>query len=316
MSASSPRRRLGFTLIELIGVLAIIAILAATLTPNVIRATDRATIEAESTNLKAIASYLEDYARINGQLPAPPPQPYPHLADPAYEPTWHDAVVSFSDRSPLDLLWNKRNAHRRYLVDPADPQRALLVSSMNASLPLPATLNFGEVWNTRDGDVNPNFGGGWIVNDAGRFLVIHRINLRSTLREYEVVLQNMSQRSGDAFAAGGNGQGNNGNGNGNGGSGGNGNNGGGNGGGDADEDTGGVVTPPNPRDAYYRVLTATGPSGYTRIAQGEIIDLDLRANDRVELYLDDNGVGLQLVHVVSTTGKVFTFTNQHVWVAQ
>lgn len=273
MSASSPRRRLGFTLIELIGVLAIISILAAVITPNVMRATDRATIEAEATNLKAIASYLEDYARANGQLPTPPPQPYPHLTNPNYEPAWHDEIVSFSDRSPLDLLWNKRNSHRRYLVDPADPQRALLVSSMNVWLPLPATLNFDEVWKTRDGAVNPNFGGGWIVNDAGRFLVIHRINLKSTLREYRVVLQNMSQRS-DA-------------------------------------------PPPAPiRDAYYRLVTAAGPSGYTRIGPDVIVDLDLRADDRVELYLDDNGVGLQLVHVVSTTGKAFTFTDQHVWVAQ
>lgn len=61
----------GFTMIELMIVIFIIAILAAILVPNFIRARDVARLTACKTNLKNIATSLESYSADNsGHYPA------------------------------------------------------------------------------------------------------------------------------------------------------------------------------------------------------------------------------------------------------
>lgn len=59
-----------FTLIELIGVIAIISILAGMIAPNVIGRIKAATQEAEVQNLKVIAQGIELYLRKNRDFPA------------------------------------------------------------------------------------------------------------------------------------------------------------------------------------------------------------------------------------------------------
>jgi len=59
-----------FTLIELIGVLAIISILAGMIAPNVIGRIKAATQDAEVQNLKVIAQGIELYLRKNRDFPA------------------------------------------------------------------------------------------------------------------------------------------------------------------------------------------------------------------------------------------------------
>ena len=65
------RRNSGFTLIELMIVIAIIAILAAILVPNFIRARAQGQVTACKSNLKNIGTALEMYATDNaGRYPA------------------------------------------------------------------------------------------------------------------------------------------------------------------------------------------------------------------------------------------------------
>lgn len=65
------RRTLGFTLIELMIVIAIIAILAAVLIPNIIRARGRSLLTACTTNLRNIGTAVEMYnVDNNGRYPA------------------------------------------------------------------------------------------------------------------------------------------------------------------------------------------------------------------------------------------------------
>ena len=56
-------RHQGFTLIEMIGVLAVLAILSALIAPNVIRQLNAATQDAETQNLQAIGHGVELYMR-------------------------------------------------------------------------------------------------------------------------------------------------------------------------------------------------------------------------------------------------------------
>ncbi|MFA5506354.1 MAG: prepilin-type N-terminal cleavage/methylation domain-containing protein [Vulcanimicrobiota bacterium] len=64
------RKNTGFTLIELMIVIAIIAILAAILVPNMVRARSRSQLTACTTNLRNIATALEMYnVDFSGRYP-------------------------------------------------------------------------------------------------------------------------------------------------------------------------------------------------------------------------------------------------------
>lgn len=181
----------GFTLLEMIGVLAIMSILAATIAPNVIHSIDRAAVRAETENLSTLASYLKLYTKENGSLPTPS--------------NWSSALLNYADAGLADIETNKRGRDRAYFVDPASSPapRVMILSSMRNDLALPSSLStsarFDDLWNTADGDIPPtSTWSGWsawnAVDSASDYLVIQRINLtplyQTDLKTWSVALNN------------------------------------------------------------------------------------------------------------------------------
>jgi len=187
MKTIPAQRSAAFTLIEMIGVLAVMSILAAVIAPNILRSIDRATTVAEVQALDRISaqtkSYLHDYGTV------------PPVA------TWNTNIATYSDLSATDVLTNKRNINRVYLLDPASnpTPRVLILSCLKAGLTLPTTATatqFSQIWSTQDGSIPP----GWSANWApwADYLVIERLNLNSEYRT--IILQNNSNQTGSPSA--------------------------------------------------------------------------------------------------------------------
>jgi prepilin-type N-terminal cleavage/methylation domain-containing protein len=205
MKTTSPQPRqtgkFGFTLIEMIGVLAIMAILAAAITPNALRTLDRAAVRAEADTLHNLGEQVKLYLRDNGIAPT--------------AANWNTVLATYASLSPADLLYNRRQnipdvppndprtqtdvvyANGRNFITrvfilepvvfPALPTKAMLISSMRNGVLLPAALlptpnpsisavDFASVWSTPDGYV-PVVPGWAAWNNYAQFLVIERINL-------------------------------------------------------------------------------------------------------------------------------------------
>ncbi len=105
-SFSSARSQQGFTLMELIGAMAIIAVLAAVLAPSVTDGIDRAYATAEEDNLRTLVSALEQEVLRNKHIPRQ------NTAE------WTAAVAAYADL-PIDQVAFNARGHRRALyVDP------------------------------------------------------------------------------------------------------------------------------------------------------------------------------------------------------
>jgi prepilin-type N-terminal cleavage/methylation domain-containing protein len=170
------RPRHGFSLIELIGVLAIIAILAGVIAPNVIKSVDRAAVRAEEETMSRLGEQLKLHLRDNG---APPTAA-----------NWTTALAAYADLAPANIATNPRGLSRRYIPDPATSptERVLVLSSMRAGLNVPTSANinnatrFQQVWDTAAGSIPPSTSwAGWnawtAVATSADYLVIERVNL-------------------------------------------------------------------------------------------------------------------------------------------
>lgn len=195
---SSPMKSTtGFTLIEMIGVMAILTIMAAVLTPNVLHSIERAAVRAESDNLHTLGQEIGYYLRDNsvGAVPSWP-------TSPGYQSGtgWSFQLASYSSLNAADIQVNRRGMYRLYVAD-ANNHRALLISSMRngVALPLPGqvTANFQGIWDTADGNVPPGAGwGAWTAGAGGNieYLVIERVSLASVfqtdLQTYDMTINN------------------------------------------------------------------------------------------------------------------------------
>ncbi|MDQ8203040.1 type II secretion system protein [Pelagicoccus sp. SDUM812003] len=177
-----PRGRQGFTLLEMIGVMAIIGILATALMPNAIRAIDRAAVKVEQDTMAELGQSLRGFLIENEALPS--------LS------TWPAALADFCDLGAGAVSVNPRHNARVLIYDPASAPapRAILLSCMRAGLSLPSAGNinsaarFQALWDTAHGEVPSTASwNGWNawnnVDRAADSLVIERINLRSVYLE-------------------------------------------------------------------------------------------------------------------------------------
>lgn len=187
-SCSGPRRLAAFTLVEMIGVLAILTIMAGVLTPNILHSLERAAVRAEADNLHSLGNEIGLYLRDNSILPT--------------TANWNTQLAAYSSLNAADILTNRRQVARLYVPDPvAANQRVLLISSMRNGVALPSAANvsgnFQTIWDTAEGGVPAAAGWGAWTSGAGgnvEYLVIERVSLasiyRTDLQTYFVTLNN------------------------------------------------------------------------------------------------------------------------------
>ncbi|MEO6001806.1 MAG: type II secretion system protein [Opitutus sp.] len=203
LSSWSGRKRDGFTLIELIGVMAIMAIMASVLVPNVLKSIDRAAVAAEAQTLHQLGSQVKLYLQANAVPPS--------TAIPPTVPNWTTQLATYADLNAADVAKNRRQVARTYVLEPvtgpAVSGRALLISSMRSGLVPPAATSintlarFDDIWQTPDGTVptgaSAALWSGWsAVSGSGEYLLVERINLLSVYKtdfaSFTVILVNKS----------------------------------------------------------------------------------------------------------------------------
>jgi prepilin-type N-terminal cleavage/methylation domain-containing protein len=96
----------GFTLLELIGVMAVMAILAGALAPAVIQLLDEGYQTAEEQNLRTIGDALQRYIRQTKAIPR------------ALDTEWPVAVANYAALPAPRVLTNDKNFNRRLYFDP------------------------------------------------------------------------------------------------------------------------------------------------------------------------------------------------------
>ncbi len=154
-----------FSVLEMVGVLAILAILGSMLVPAVVKRVDQAALTQETANLSAIADGYSQYVLASKSIPS--------------HTNWASLIaVSQLAMSPNAVATNARGWARAFVVDPtlsirgsALPYvqtangtgtskplnaRVMIVSSLSRALPIgsgPASSlsEFNAIWNTADG---------------------------------------------------------------------------------------------------------------------------------------------------------------------
>ncbi|ATC65497.1 hypothetical protein CMV30_16950 [Nibricoccus aquaticus] len=185
---SACASRAGFSLIEMIGVMAVMAILATVLVPNTLKMIERAAVRAEAETLRNLGDQTKLHLRSRGYLPG--------LKPTAPITAWNVDLSTFGSLSAADVLANRRNNNRSFLYDTASTPRprVLILSSMRGGLTVPAnatSAQFDAIWNTADNSVPSGAAAGlFAANWAGQgeYLLIERVNLKSQLPINRIVL--------------------------------------------------------------------------------------------------------------------------------
>lgn len=183
---STTKRAWAFSLIEFIGVLAVIAILAALVTPAAIRQIDAAARTREASDLVAISNALTLHILQNKSVPS--------------TTTWKDVAAQWMQQPVARITTTPRGQARAFIIDgggwlgsttlpwsqsrtglttlPSSP-RVLIVSSISKPLPVSSgqflQIAFDEIWNTPD-RAKPASWSGW--TGTGDDLLIQRVNLQ------------------------------------------------------------------------------------------------------------------------------------------
>jgi general secretion pathway protein G len=102
-----PERELGLTLIEMIVVLAIIALIAALIVPNIIGRPDQARVTVAQSDLRSISAALKMYRLDNGDYPATTQGLQALVTKPTGDPVptnWN--ASGYLDKLPVDPWGN------------------------------------------------------------------------------------------------------------------------------------------------------------------------------------------------------------------
>ncbi len=185
----------GFSLLEMIAVLAIMSILASSMAPNVIASIDRAMNDAERSNLDTMADSLVTYIERTKSIPSARPS------------DWSAAIAAYGDETQGQILQNKKRYRRVLYVDPAffsksggrfkgyqqdtglsaqpASPRMMLVSVMSGNAPSAPTSSkaFDDIWNQTDN-------AGLKESDD---VIIKRINLARQFHRVTLTNRNTSQ---------------------------------------------------------------------------------------------------------------------------
>lgn len=186
----------GVTLIEMIGVLSLIAIIAAAAVPNITQTMDQAAKDAEKTSLKTLSEGLIQASLKNRQFPTAAAMP--------------QVIAAYLDQQTNAVRINRRRLARVFLTDPnmnlngrnlltsnyvqsatgstnlPTNARVMILSTISRALPTIAPANFDNIWTTAD-DAVPSTLSTW--GGRGEDLLIERIDL--TRLFHKIVLMNV-----------------------------------------------------------------------------------------------------------------------------
>ncbi|PWU21104.1 MAG: hypothetical protein C5B50_02515 [Verrucomicrobia bacterium] len=198
-----PHKR-GFSIIELIGVMAVLAILAGAMAPAVLRQTDRAAKVRETANLSTMAATLTQYIIRSNTIPQL------NNADPATDPnSWAQVIGSEMTMAPASIYRNSRGFVRIFMIDQSgwlagnlpyienQPPYGVMTAPTNCRVmilstidtALPSTLTnypssggqavFNDIWSTPYGSLPTNSIWSGASGYKGNYddLLIQRINL-------------------------------------------------------------------------------------------------------------------------------------------
>lgn len=159
----SQRRESGFSLLEIIGVLAIMGVMAGAIAPSVFQMIDEGRAAAEEKSLQSLGEALERYVTSNRRVPAPSAG------------NWDQALAEFSALPQPRIAENDLGFRRSLYLDPefldsgagsfngmiqslgvaAEPfsPRAMIATNLKSNVPtgLPDAAEFASVWNQSAG---------------------------------------------------------------------------------------------------------------------------------------------------------------------
>jgi prepilin-type N-terminal cleavage/methylation domain-containing protein len=185
--------RRGFTLVEIVAVLAVVLILALAMLAAGVRHLDFLSAQAETAALKTISAALQSSILQARYIPD--------------QNSWYSCVATNAGMHTNDVLYTPRNIRRVYLIDPSflvgtgsgqplpysqtitgsafNPvnARVMILSSMGTALPVTSGTNsaFNTIWNTPDGLVPNDLA--WSSFKNGSDLKIQRLNLQALFHQ-------------------------------------------------------------------------------------------------------------------------------------
>lgn len=161
---AQTRSNAGFSLLEMIGVMAVMAILAGALAPSIFQMIEEGYQGAEAQSMDTISGALEAYITYNKTIPS------------QKQDKWTAAVADYAGLSPNRVRLNDKNFERKLFMDPkffagggggGDPffmqgqglsampssPRILLISSLDGEVKVKLTnkSQFDKVWDQDKG---------------------------------------------------------------------------------------------------------------------------------------------------------------------